>query len=126
MPSGIESVGGWDTAISPTLQNALHVPAYIVLSALSVGCLSRSKSVQRFRLLAVALANMSFGGLLELGQAIVPGRMGSVADALLNAVGVALGVVATSLWLARRPVTCDRTAASNNEPAPAGQDESIR
>ena len=126
MPSGTESLGGWDTAISPTLQNALHVPAYIVLSALSVACLSRPKRVRRMRLVFVALANMSFGGLLELGQAVVPGRFGSVTDVLLNAAGVALGVVATSVWLAKRPAKHALTVASDGGSARAGQEEGVR
>lgn len=101
MPSGAEDSGssGWDTAISPALQNTLHVPAYLVLTVLAIGCLSMPG---RGRILGVAAVCAGFGVILELGQAYVPGRTGSVADMLLNTLGAILGVTGARLWIRRR------------------------
>jgi len=86
LPSGTGPLSGWDTAINPDLQNALHVPAYGVLAWL----VSRAMGRRRFRDLALAAAaSAALGGLLEWAQAAVPGRFGSVEDVLLNAIGAA-------------------------------------
>jgi len=110
LPSGTESLGGWDTALSPSLQNTLHVPAYSLLLVLSAACLPEPLRTRRIGILAVAAAGIGFGGLLELVQALVPGRMGSVADALLNTLGVLLGVAATCLWQRRQSARRARLA----------------
>ena len=90
LPSGgTGPLSGWDTGISPGLQNLLHVPAYGVL----VWLVSRAMGLRRLRHLALtALACAAFGGLLECAQAAVPGRFGSLEDTLLNAVGAAVAI----------------------------------
>jgi hypothetical protein len=88
LPSG-RSAGlleGWDKDISPGVQNLLHVPAYAVL----VWLVAEAASPRH--LAPVALVCAAFGGLLEWAQAAVPGRTGSVADMLLNAVGALAGL----------------------------------
>jgi len=95
LPSGPDVLGGWDTAITPTLQNALHVPAYAGLAALTglaVGRLSLG------RLAFIVLACFAFGILLEHAQTYVPGRTGSVSDALHNLAGAAIGCLAIVVW----------------------------
>jgi len=90
LPSGgTGPLAGWDTAISPGLQNLLHVPAYGVLVWLTV----RAMGLRRLRHLAMAAAACAaFGGLLECAQAAVPGRFGSVEDTLLNLISAAVTV----------------------------------
>jgi len=90
LPSGgTGPLAGWDTAISPGLQNLLHVPAYGVLVWLTV----RAMGLRRLRHVALAaIACAAFGGLLECAQAAVPGRFGSLEDTLLNLAGTAAAV----------------------------------
>ena len=89
LPSGAGPLSGWDTAISPGLQNLLHVPAYGVL----VWLVSRAIGLRRLWHVALAaIACAAFGGLLECAQAAVPGRFGSVEDTLLNLIGAAAAV----------------------------------
>lgn len=92
LPSGSGRLGDWDRAIAPSLQNLLHVPAYAVLVILAA---LAWRWPHRARLAAVsvtALACVAFGALLEWGQSAVPGRTGSVSDALMNTVGVVAGI----------------------------------
>ena len=89
LPSGAGPLSGWDTAISPGLQNLLHVPAYGVL----VWLVSRAMGLRRLRHVALAaIACAAFGSVLECAQAAVPGRFGSVEDTLLNLIGAAAAV----------------------------------
>jgi len=90
LPSGSTGpLAGWDTAISPGLQNLLHVPAYGLL----VWLLSWAMGLRRLRRLALAAAACAaFGGLLECAQATIPGRFGSLEDTLLNLTGAAAAV----------------------------------
>ena len=92
LPSSGEGQGGWDTALSPKVQNALHVPAYTVLVIVTAAAWGANRS-RLWRLVAVALGSVALGAALEGVQAMVPGRMGSLSDGLLNVAGVALGVV---------------------------------
>lgn len=100
LPSSGPGQGGWDTALSPKTQNILHVPAYTVLMIVTAAAWDASRS-RPWRLVAVALGAIALGAALEGVQAMVPGRMGSLSDALLNAAGVGLGAV---MLLGRR--TC--------------------
>ena len=95
LPSGSGALGGWDTAISPTLQNALHVPAYAGLAVLASLAAGRPSLA---RLVLIALACFALGVLLECAQAHVPGRTGSVSDALHNLAGAVVGCLAITIW----------------------------
>jgi len=89
LPSGTGPLSGWDTAISPGLQNLLHVPAYGLL----VWLVSRAMGLRRLRHVALAaIACAAFGGLLECAQATITGRFGSLEDTLLNLAGAAAAV----------------------------------
>lgn len=50
--------------------------------------------------LGAALALIPFGGLIELGQTLIPDRNGSFGDAAANTLGVLLGIAAG--WMLRR------------------------
>ena len=121
LPSGTSLLSGWDTAISPTLQNLLHVPAYAALVALIVWALGRPTLP---RLGLVALACCAFGGLLECAQAVIPGRFGSVTDTLLNVAGAAAGLpVVLALSRFRRDRKRDRLASTKKGLAAASNAE---
>ena len=95
LPSGDDTVfGGWDAEISPTLQNLMHVPAYAVLMLLVL--LTFNSPVQPLTTktsILLATACTLFGVFLEWLQAVaIPGRYGSLEDALFNAAGVVLGI----------------------------------
>jgi VanZ family protein len=82
--------------LAPTLQNALHVPAYAVLQFFWLRAIHvPEKNVSRTILLGVFLT-CGFGVLDELYQGIVPGRFSSIVDVLLNLIGCFLG---TLVWL---------------------------
>jgi VanZ family protein len=98
LPSGgTGPLAGWDTNISPGVQNLLHVPAYGLL----VWLVARPWGLRKPRHLALAAAVCAaFGGMLEVAQAAIPGRLGSLEDTLLNAAGAA-GAVPVLLGLRR-------------------------
>lgn len=101
LPSGTGPLAGWDTAISPGLQNLLHVPAYGLLVWLVAEAMGLGRAWQ---LALAAVACAAFGGLLECAQAAIPGRFGSLTDTLLNTAGVGVGAIL--LWALDRK-TCE-------------------
>ena len=98
LPSGAGTLGGWDTAISPGLQNLLHVPAYAVLAILATLALLPSFKTGLASMAWVSLGCCVFGLVLEIAQAVIPGRTGSLTDVLLNAAGVVIGCLAATWW----------------------------
>lgn len=112
LPGGSRAPGEWDLRITPVVQNTFHVPAYGVLGILAIACMPGASRPGKAATLAAALACAGYGALLELAQCIVPGRIGSFSDTLLNAAGVCLGVLAATLWQVWRP----RAGASPNGP----------
>ncbi len=99
LPSGSEAIGGWEPPISATLQNLLHVPAYLGLSFLTLSALGPTAGWPSIAL--AALAAVAYGGALEWLQAtVIPGRFGTVMDLLFNTAGVLAGL---GLWSLRRP-----------------------
>ena len=121
LPSGTGLLSGWDTAISATLQNLLHVPAYAALVALIAWALGRPTLPW---LGLVALACCAFGGLLECAQAMIPGRFGSVTDMLLNVAGAAASLpIVLALSRFRRDRKRDRLAGTKKGLAAASNAE---
>jgi len=98
LPSGQGRLAGWDAALSPSLQNLLHVPAYAVLTVLAALAASSAPRAGAGLLIGAALACSVFGAALEYFQTIIPGRTGSAMDAGLNAVGAAVGAVVVAVW----------------------------
>jgi peptidoglycan/LPS O-acetylase OafA/YrhL len=83
--------------ISPSLQNALHVPAYAALAwawRWALGAWMRSSTAIAMFAGAVSVA---YGVFDEWHQSFVPGRFASLTDVILNVAGAALGI-----WLAGR------------------------
>ena len=93
LPSGADAPGGWDQSITPTLQDAMHAPAYAVLVILLVMAMKPPGQHARPGLALLAGATCcAYGVVLEYLQTIVPGRTGSASDALLNVAGVTAGL----------------------------------
>lgn len=79
-------LGGWDLV----LRKLAHVAEYAILGALLLDALRRP---------GVALAlGVAYAATDELHQHFVPGRRGAPLDVLVDAVGVALGVLAWRRW----------------------------
>lgn len=89
---------GWDAALSPEMQNALHVPAYTVLFLLVIAWVTAHRW-SMILLAATSGACVAYGLILEWLQAVaIPGRIGSLGDTLLNVAGVVVGVIAALIW----------------------------
>ena len=112
LPSGTGPLRGWDTALAPSLQNALHVPAYAVLLLLAAASLARPTGLSNIAIAVIACGCFTYGAALEFAQAAIPGRFGSLTDILLNAVGVAAG--------AGGAVARQMLLRSQRPPGPAG------
>lgn len=65
-----------------------HLFAYLV----TAGVLALGHMRTRSRLV-VCILLIGFGGLMELGQAAIPGRDAGIGDFLVNAFGVGVGLV---------------------------------
>lgn len=98
LPSGDGVLGGWDAALTPTWQNTLHVPAFAALAVLGILAALGSFRVGLAGVLWIALGCCAYGTLLELAQASIPGRTGSLTDVLLNAAGVVVGSLVAVWW----------------------------
>ena len=109
LPSGAGPLGGWDAAVSPRIQDLLHVPAYAALFVLASVAAASADRRGPGTLILIALACCALGVGLEAAQAAIPGRMGSLADALLDLAGVAAGALAVILW---------RASAGRTRPGP--------
>ena len=80
--------------VLPSVNNALHIPAYAVLTLAwhwSLGAWTQTSS----RAIGACTIATAYGLFTEWYQSFVPGRYTSSTDVLLNAAGVVLG-----LWLA--------------------------
>jgi len=98
LPSGAARAGGWDEALTPSVQNILHVPAYALLFLLALWCIPQSLRLRSVMMLIMALSCGAFGAVLELAQALVPGRIGSPSDVLLNFAGALVGLSSALLY----------------------------
>jgi hypothetical protein len=78
--------------VPPSVQNALHVPAYAALTLAwrwALGAWLRTSSAAALGACAIATA---CGVLDEWHQSFVPGRYASLTDVVLDVAGVALGI----------------------------------
>lgn len=98
LPSGEGPLGGWDAALTPDVQDALHLPVYAGLVILLSAALAMHIRLTAARTAWIALACVGLGVLMELSQAFIPGRTCSLKDGLVNAAGVVLGVLALLIW----------------------------
>jgi VanZ family protein len=99
VPDDPEKPGNGTYFPRPSIQNALHVPAYAILSYLMWRGLRGPGAGPKAALFAATLATL-YGVTDEVHQMFVVGRTASVTDALANA----LGSFAVAAWAAlRRP-----------------------
>ena len=92
------------------MQNALHVPAYTVLTILLLASVGSSWRRHAGLVAGLACVCILCGIVLELLQAHIPGRFASATDMFLNAAGVLIGLIAWRYVQAKLAL---------NRPAPA-------
>jgi len=106
-------LAGWDALLTPTIQNALHIPAYAILVVLSLASLGVSRrGAAPKRIITIAALCCVYGAFLEALQSLVPGRTPSWADIVWNTVGALLGAGLWSL-LRRTSMGKGQAPASN-------------
>ena len=94
-----DNIFAWLYANTSTpVQKALHVVCYATLSSLWMWTLSGVASF-RMRALIAILLSLGLGIALEWYQTQVPGRFGTIADVVLNTIGVIIGLAAAILFL---------------------------
>ena len=71
-----------------------HLVAYAVLAGLAMLGFPAQRP---WAVLALALALVAYGGILELVQMAVPGRFASVSDLFANTLGIFMGITAVRL-----------------------------
>ena len=81
--------------LPPSVQNALHVPAYAALTLAWYWALRAWLRTPSATVLGACAIASTYGLLDEWHQSYVPGRYASLTDVLLDVAGVALGI-----WLA--------------------------
>ena len=102
LPSQSGPLDGWDSSIEPSVQNLLHVPAYVVLTGLVLLSAGSGQFVAKRAPLLLAGTCVVFGALLEGVQTIIPGRSASLSDGVLNVLGVLGGLAAWRFGISRR------------------------
>ena len=94
-----DTVFGWLVANTATpVQKTLHVVVYATLAGLWMWTLAGLES-KLLRIVLALLLSIGLGAALEWYQTQVPGRFGTLADVLLNAVGAIAGVVLAAALL---------------------------
>ena len=90
--------------ISPSLQNALHVPVYAILACAWHWALRAWLSAPWARTAAACVITSLCGVFDELNQSFVPGRYGSLTDIVLDLTGAVLGSWLGD-WMGSRAIT---------------------
>ena len=80
------------------IQKAMHVAVYAVLAMLWMWTLESVES-RVIRVVLTLVVCVGLGAMLEWHQTRIPGRFGTVADVVLNVVGVIAGLIAALLLL---------------------------
>ena len=89
----------WLVSVTPEpLQKLLHIVAYAVLAWLWMWTLEAINS-NSLRVAAAFFVTVAMGMILEWYQTSVPGRYGTLADVILNALGSIAGVIAALFLL---------------------------
>ncbi len=97
--------------ITPSVQNALHVPAYAALSGASHWALGAWLRGSSRRAIGACMIASAYGVFDEWHQSFVPGRYASLTDVMLNVTGAALGIWITA-WASRYAASCAAAAAA--------------
>jgi VanZ family protein len=98
LPSGEGPLGSWDAALTPELQDALHLPAYAGLVVLVSAALATRVRLTVAGTVWIGLACVGLGAMMECCQAFIPGRTCSLKDGLVNAAGAVLGAIGSLIW----------------------------
>ena len=94
-----DTVFVWIVEHTPSLvQKIMHVVCYAAMTALFAWSLESIDSLIARLLLSVVLA-LVLGTALEWYQTMVPGRFGTIVDAMLNAIGALLGLLVAMIFL---------------------------
>ena len=80
------------------MQKAMHIAVYALLAMLWMWTLDSIES-RAMRIALTLVACVGLGAVLEWHQTQVPGRFGTVADVVLNVVGVIAGLIAALILL---------------------------
>ena len=80
------------------IQKAMHVAVYALLAMLWMWTLESVES-RAIRLGLTLIVCVGLGAVLEWHQTRVPGRFGTVADVVLNVIGVIAGLIAALIFL---------------------------
>ena len=88
-----DSIFVWLVVNTPTpLQKFMHVAIYAALALLVMWSLEAVES-RTARIALTFVLTVSLGAVLEWYQTLVPGRFGTIIDALLNAIGAVAGLL---------------------------------
>jgi VanZ family protein len=94
-----DSIFVWLVVNTPTLlQKSMHVAIYAGLALLLMWSLEAVESLTT-RISLTFVLTVSLGAVLEWYQTLVPGRFGTIIDALLNTIGVVAGLLVASFLL---------------------------
>jgi len=109
----LSPIGG-DSPLAATetrrlINNLLHVPAFTVhawlcILALRLAC---ARWTRPWILTAGASITWLYGGVLEIGQGFVPGRVASAGDVVLNTIGVLSAVLIASALPRSKAISSD-------------------
>ena len=75
----------------------LHLITYCIFALLGYQVARKNRDY-----LYLCLGIIAYGGLMEIGQSFIPGRVMSLPDLLANALGVALGAIIAKRLLCRK------------------------
>jgi VanZ family protein len=84
--------------LTPSWQNALHVPAYGVLTLSWFWALFPVMDSSRRAASLAGAISLLFALLDEYNQSTVPGRTGSLTDVALDTLGILLALVIILIW----------------------------
>ena len=88
-----DSIFVWLVVNTPTpLQKLMHIAIYAALALLLMWSLEAVES-RTARIALTFVLTVSLGAVLEWYQTLVPGRFGTIIDALLNAIGAVAGLL---------------------------------
>ncbi len=100
IPGQVESPGAVDLvylALTPTIQNLLHIPAFAVLAVFWSHALPKTAGGA----VAVLLITGGYGAYDEWFQLGIPGRYGSLSDWVLDLLGALIGIALYRYLFAR-------------------------
>ncbi|MGQ9750721.1 VanZ family protein [Desulfosoma sp.] len=91
--------------MAPSMQNAMHVPCYVLLQVLALWAFLPRPFVWSRTALWISVGVLLCGFVLEVGQAFVPGRSAALWDLGLNALGAVIGFLLWRRLSLHRPPT---------------------